>query len=194
MEGLIWVNENLHSSNFFNYLFKFITCLGNDGLIWIVIGVILLLFRKTRKTGVVMLCSLLVGFLINDFILKNIFNRARPFEVYPEFKDFIQSIGLKLPSGKSFPSGHSFSSFNCAMVITLMHKKHGKYSLILAGLIAFSRIFVLVHYPTDVLAGMLLGILTALCSVLIYLKICKSIKARKRRKILENNDYKATRS
>ena len=89
-----------------------------------------------------------------------------------------------MPSSFSFPSGHSYSSLNCAMVITLMHKKWGWTSLIIAFLIAFSRVFLLIHYPTDVLVGMILGVLNAIIVVYAFRKICKKIEAKKKNKIL----------
>ena len=180
MEGLIYIHEHWHSNQVVNEIFKFITKLGDTGFIWICLAVIFLCFRKTRKTAIVMLCSLGVGFLINDFVLKNIFERVRPFNEFEPFKDFLVDMNIEFPSGFSFPSGHSYSSFNCAMVITLMHKKKGAVSLALASLIAFSRVFLLVHYPTDVLAGMILGVITAVCSYYIYKKIIKTIKTKRR--------------
>ena len=185
MEGLVWLHQNLHSNSAVNEFVKFITRLGDTGFIWIVLGLIFLIFKKTRHTGIILFISLAVGFVLNDFVLKTIFNRARPFEVNNEFKQFIESLGMELPSGKSFPSGHSYSSLNCAMVITLMHKKWGWTSLFLGFAIALSRIFLLVHYPTDVLAGIILGIITAVCMVLVYKKILRVLEARKRQKVLK---------
>lgn len=154
---LTWINENLHHSNVINYLFKFITLLGEMGIVWIVTGVILFFFKKTRKGGLYIFIGLFVSLVINDLILKNIIARPRPFTVNEDLKNFIESIGIDLPTSYSFPSGHSFSSFACATMITCVFKKKGAYSYILASLIAFSRIFIGVHYLTDILAGALLG-------------------------------------
>lgn len=187
MEGLIWINEHLHGSMIVNNIVKFITMLGDDGLIWIVLGVCFLLFKKTRKSGFVMLISLAVGFVLNDFVLKVIISRPRPFAVNEDILAFIESVGYDLPSGYSFPSGHAYSAFNCAVILMLFNKKNGYYALPLAILISLSRIFMCVHYPTDVLAGAVLGIITALIVYAVYKRICKSIVASKRKKIRQSN-------
>lgn len=183
MEGLIWVHNNLHSSDFFNNLAKVITSLGEWGALWITVGVLFLFFKKTRTSGFVMLVSLGVGFIINDFVLKNIFNRPRPFEEYSVFADFIKGLNMELPSGNSMPSGHTYSAFNCAVVLTLFNKKIGRYVLPIATLIALSRIFLCVHYPTDVFVGMLLGIINGVLSFIVYKFILKKIKSKKRNNI-----------
>lgn len=188
MEGLVWVHNNLHSSGFVNSLMKFITFLGEWGVLWIFIGICLLFFKKTRTSAIVMFVSLAVGFVFNDFVLKNIFGRPRPFEEYSAFAEFIKSIGMDLPSGNSFPSGHSYSAFNCAVVLTIFHKKAGYVLIPTAFMIAISRVFLCVHYPTDILAGMILGILTAVVSFTVYKLILKKIDARKRNKIRTINN------
>ena len=157
LEFLNWINQNLHGSNFINYLVKFITILGDAGICWIVLGVILLFFKKTRKGGVFLLVSLLLTLLINNLTLKPLFNRERPFVKNPKILNFLKSINLKAPSGASFPSGHTFAAFCSATVLTLCFKKVGALSFIPATLISLSRIFLCVHYPTDVLAGIILG-------------------------------------
>lgn len=187
MEGLIFINENLHGSNFFNYLFRVITFLGDGGIMWIALGVLLLFFKKTRRGAVVMLISLAIGFIFNDFIFKNLFARPRPFAVNEEIAEFIKSINMKFPSGYSMPSGHSYASFNCALILTLMFKKKGALAFIPAVIIAFSRIFLCVHYPTDVLVGILLGLLTATIVYLVYRAILKKRCENKREKIRQND-------
>ena len=183
MEGLIWINENLQGSMFVNEIFKVITMFGEMGAFWIVLSLLMLIFEETRTCAIVMIVSLVLGFVFNDFVLKNIFARERPFIVHPEFVDFLKSIKYDLPSGFSLPSGHAYSSFNCAVVITCFHKKLGYIVLPLAFLIAISRIFLCVHYPTDVLLGAMLGIITAIVVVFVYRKIDKKIKGKQRVKI-----------
>lgn len=183
MEGLIYINQNLHQSDFFNRLVKFITLLGDGAFIWIVFAVLMLCFKKTRKGALMMLISLAVGFILNDFVLKQIFSRPRPFAVNEDIANFITSIGLKFPSGFSFPSGHAFSSFNCALVIALCNKKLAYVSIPTAVVISLSRIFMCVHYPTDVLAGAIMGIVVALVVYFTFGKIEKLIASRKRKRI-----------
>jgi len=183
MEGLIFIHEHLHGSDFFNQFVRVITALGDVGFVWIALAVMFLFFRKTRRAGLVMLVSLAIGYVFNDFVLKNIIARPRPFAVNSEFAEFIKSIGMKFPSGFSMPSGHAYSSFNCALILTLFFKKKGAYSFIVATLIALSRIFLCVHYPTDVLLGAALGLLTALLVFITYRSIIKRYKFSQRLKI-----------
>lgn len=186
MEGLIYINENWHGSNFFNTFFKCVTMLGEAGVFWIVLGIILICFKKTRASGIVMLVSLLVGFCLNDFVLKNLIARPRPFSKNQEFAEFLESISMKKPSGFSMPSGHSYVAFNAGVMLTLFHKKKGAITLVLSFLIAFSRIFLCVHYPTDVLLGSVLGVITAFVVYVSYIKIIKKIKSKSREKIRIN--------
>lgn len=134
--------------------FRAVTRLGDNGMVWIVISILLLIPKKTRKIGCMSICALFLSLLINNMILKNLVARTRPYEVL---------TGLELLIDKavdySFPSGHTGSSFASACVLyRKLPKKFGIPALILASLIAFSRIYLGVHYPSDVLFGMLSGI------------------------------------
>lgn len=131
----------------------FITGLGDYGFIWIIIAVILIVQPKHRKCGVTMLLALLCGVIIGNGFLKNLIARPRPCWI-----DSSVSLLIKNPTDYSFPSGHTLASFEGAAVIFLYNKKAGVLAYILASLIAFSRLYLFVHYPTDVLAGMILGI------------------------------------
>ena len=162
LQILQWINGNLHGSSFVNQLFRIITYLGEKGIVWIALGLLLLCFKKTRKGGVLLLASLAIGVVINNFIIKPIVNRPRPFAEEASLADFIASIGLKLPTDASFPSGHTQAAINSAMFLTLQFKGKGAWAWIPATLIAISRIFLCVHYPTDVLAAAVIGIVVAL--------------------------------
>lgn len=136
-------------------IFKLITNMGNGGLIWLVIICVLLLFKKTRMTGLIALFTLAVCFIINNEILKNIIVRPRPFNMLTQ----LQVLILR-PNDYSFPSGHTANSFAVAGVFYYYgNKKWGIAALIFAGLIGFSRLYLGVHYPSDVLCGALLGLL-----------------------------------
>lgn len=186
MEGLIFVNEHLHCSTFWNEFFKCITFLGEAGIVWIVLGIILLCFKKTRISGLVLLVSLGIGFVFNDLVLKQLFARPRPFAINPDFERFLNSISMPLPSGFSMPSGHSYVAFNACVILTCFYKKKGSVSFILGILIAVSRIFLCVHYPTDVLVGAGLGSLTAILVFCCFRCIQRKSSARKREKIRSN--------
>lgn len=187
MEGLIWIHEHMHSSDVFNQIVKCITFLGNAGIFWIVLAVILFCNKKTRIASLMMMVSLLVGYIFNDFVLKNIFARPRPFVEYEEFASYLNNINLDLPSGYSFPSGHAYSSFNCAVILMLFNKKLGILTIPTALAIALSRILLCVHYPTDVLAGAILGILTAVLVYYTYKLICRKVINKRRQQMRVNN-------
>ena len=149
---LLWIQDYLRN-DFLTPIMIFITSLGNAGIIWILITALLLLSKKTRKVGILSACALLGSLLINNVILKNLVARVRPYEVVN---------GLHLLIEKqvdwSFPSGHTGSSFASAVVLYRnLPRKYGVLALILAALIAFSRLYVGVHYPTDVLVAVITG-------------------------------------
>lgn len=131
-----------------------ITKLGNAGMIWIVFSILLLFQKKTRKIGMMGICALLLSLLVNNLLLKNLVGRVRPYEVIPGLVPLIPR-----PKEYSFPSGHSASSFAAASVFyRTMPKKFGIPIVILAFLISVSRLYVGVHYPSDVLVGIVSGI------------------------------------
>lgn len=144
---------------------KFTTHLGDAGAIWIVTAITLLLFKKTRKAGICLGVSLIVTAILGNVVLKNIFARTRPFieANYP--------IIINAPGGFSFPSGHTSSSFAAATAIALYFKKWSVPSFVLASLIALSRVYLYVHYPSDIIAGAILGIIiTIICDKLLRKK------------------------
>ena len=153
---LLFLQDNVRFG-FLNALMRGVTSLGNVGIVWIVVSVLFLCFRRYRKCGIVMISALLLCTLINTVILKNLFQRPRPFEGIPELM-----VLIKRPSGFSFPSGHASTSFACAWVLMSMEKKFAVPGLILAALIAFSRVYVGVHYATDVIAGAVVGIISGI--------------------------------
>lgn len=146
--------------------FKVITSLGNYGIFWVGITIFLCILKRTRKVGVMCAFALLGTLLVNNGILKNLIGRARPYDTYHYLKAL-----LPKQVDYSFPSGHTGSSFAAATVIYRnMPKKYGIPASILAGLIAFSRLYLGVHYPSDVLAGAISGIALGLLSEYLYQK------------------------
>ncbi len=150
-------------------VFPAVTCLGESGIFWILLSLLIIaLGRKNgwRATGCLMLAAMLLGLLLGEIALKNIICRPRPFQDMPGIPLLIPP-----PSGYSFPSGHSCASFAAATIIFLKDRRPGAAALALAALIAFSRVFLFVHYPTDVLAGSLLGVLCALAAAYGYRRL-----------------------
>ena len=162
---LLWIQEHVRR-DFLSPVVKFITHLGDAGWCWILLAVILLIVKKTRKIGLVTAVSLLSSYVVNNLILKNLVARVRPYEAV----DGLQRI-IEAQSDFSFPSGHSASSFAAAVVIFMLcPRKYGVPALVLAFLIALSRLYVGVHYPTDVLTGVISGTVIAVIVCIVYKK------------------------
>lgn len=148
---LLEIQEHLRCG-FSDVIFPVLSKLNNAGFIWIVITLVLLYIKKTRTAGLCMAVCLLVNLALGEGILKHLLNRARPFVVHP-----ISQMLIALPTTSSFPSGHTSSSFAAATALLRNHKRAGMAAYVLAGLISFSRLYLYLHYPTDVLGGILLG-------------------------------------
>ena len=135
-----------------------ITILGDAGVLWIMIAVILLLQKKHRHTGIRMAFALILGLVVCNLVMKPLFGRIRPYDY--QLLHHGQVIDLLIPAEKdfSFPSGHTIASFEAATVLAVCSKKWGVPALVLAGLIAFSRLYLYVHYPSDVICSVILGI------------------------------------
>lgn len=153
-------------------ILAFITSLGNAGIIWIVLAVVLLILPKTRKTGIIVAAALLMDLILCNLILKNLVARVRPYDVNTAI-----AILIKKPLDFSFPSGHTAASFAAMTALFLAKmKKAWIAALVLAVLIAFSRLYFYVHYPTDILGGAVVGILSGIIGYAIVEKIDKRRK------------------
>ena len=162
-----------------DFIMRYITYLGSGGAVWIVISVIMLFFKRTRKTGITLALALIIGLLLSTLGLKNIIMRERPFNTEGALLD-VNSLLIGAPSGRvSFPSGHSVSSFSAAAVLMIYSRKIGMPAFILAAFIAFSRLYLYVHFPSDVIAGAILGILFAVISDITVNSIRRKVYERK---------------
>lgn len=159
---LDYIRDNL-SNSLLDKIIPLFTHLGDAGIIWIILAVYLLIMKKYRKYGIIMVLALILDFLLCNILLKEIVGRARPFEV----RHYIDII-INKPQDPSFPSGHTAISFAAASVLFYMDKRTGIFSIIIASIIAFSRLYLYVHYPTDVLAGIIVGVLCGILSINIY--------------------------
>ena len=152
-EILLQIQQHLRTDMLTPFM-KFVTFLGNGGWFWILCAVVLLAIPKTRKTGYAAVLSLIFGVIVTNLLLKNIVARPRPFA---EIEALIPLIAK--PTDFSFPSGHTTASFAVALVmLRMLPKKIGIPAVVLAALVAFSRLYLGVHYPTDVLAGFVVAL------------------------------------
>lgn len=151
-----------------------ITVLGDKGLFWILVALVLICTKKFRKVGIMLGIAYIFGFLIGNLTLKPLIGRIRPYDVNTEIELLIAAL-----SDYSFPSGHTLICFEAATVLMLTErKKFGFAALIIAILVAFSRLYLYVHYPTDVLAGMILGIGFGVLGFYLGGVLCRKIKNR----------------
>ena len=157
---LLWIQEHIRSA-FATPAVTLITHLGDHGQFWIALALLLLCFRRTRRIGLACCVSMLLGLLLTDGILKHLVARTRPYELITGLERIIEK-----QHDYSFPSGHTTNSLACALVIFRMApRKFGVPALALAILIALSRLYVGVHYPTDILGGAIVGITCACVAI-----------------------------
>lgn len=152
--------QNQFRTPFGDFVMPLISKLGNGGIIWLVLSGLLCVFPKYRKAGVTMLTALALDVLLCNVMLKPLVGRMRPFTVNTGMELLINA-----PKDFSFPSGHTAASFAAAFALLFVKNKLWIPSMILASLIAFSRLYLYVHYPTDVLAGILLGLIVSVAGL-----------------------------
>ena len=183
---LNWIQNHI-ANPVLDVIFTFITHLGDAGILWIAAAVIMLFFKKTRKCGIMMGVALLLGLILGNGIAKNLFGRVRPFNLdgaYGSMKT-VENLLISKPGDKSFPSGHTLGSFEAAFTVFICNKKFGTPMIVLAALIAFSRLYLYVHFPTDIFVGILLALLNAFLAYLIVSAVYKYIENKKKLKLNE---------
>ena len=131
-----------------------ITALGNSGIVWVVAAIVLLCTKKYRRYGVMLLVGLAAALLLGNLALKNLFARPRPC-----WLDSSVRLLIADPTDYSFLSGHTLSSVIGATILTKTDRRFGYAAIPLAALIAFSRLYLYVHFPSDVLAAAVLGVM-----------------------------------
>ena len=141
---------------FLDKIMALLSTLGNAGILWIVTGVVLCISKKYRRGGMQMLSAELLSFIVGNLIIKNIVDRLRPCQI-----DETVSLIVTIPFDSSFPSGHTLNGITAAVTLMFIDKRMGIPALVLAILIAFSRMYNFMHFPTDVIAGVLLGVVSA---------------------------------
>lgn len=175
------IHEKL-SCGFMDFVMPKVTMFAEYGIFWILVAVVMLVIRKYRRCGVALCVTMLSSLLVGNVLLKHVVARARPCWLEPDYLSMLVAV----PKDFSFPSGHSMISFTAAVVIFRYNKKLGIPALCLAALIAFSRLYLFVHFPTDVLAGSVIGVLLGIVSFVVTDRAADKI--RKKRELKKTAD------
>lgn len=165
--ALLWIQETLRCA-FLNGILSVYTQMGNAGILWIALSVIMLCFPKTRKAGLASLLAMLLGLLCTNVALKHLVGRARPWLTVEGLVTLV-----KEPDPNSFPSGHTCAAFAAASAWcrTLPWQWMKVVGIVMAAAMGFSRLYVGVHFPTDVLAGMAVGLLCGWLACLLWRRV-----------------------
>lgn len=156
--NLLYWFQSIHSE-VGDAIWMFITKFGDHGIFWGLVMLFLLIFVKDKRVGLTCFIAMVIDVLICNVILKNTVCRDRPCWI-----DTTVKLLVETPDDYSFPSGHTGFSFAAAISILQYNRKWGIAATILAGLIAISRLYLFVHFPTDVLAGLVVGVLASICA------------------------------
>ncbi len=148
---LDFIQVNMRTE-FLDFLMPLVSLLGNKGAVWLAMAVIMIIIPRCRKAGVAMLIALAAGFLICNLTLKPIVARVRPFDIAK-----MDELLIKAPRDFSFPSGHTTASFAAASALLFIKNRGWIFVMIFAALMAFSRMYLYVHFPTDILGGIIIG-------------------------------------
>ena len=167
---LDWIQANLQCG-FLDFIMPIITLFGDAGIFWIACAVVLLIFPKTRKIGLGMGLALVMGLLVCNVTMKPLMQRIRPYDYQLQHFQKVIPLLIEAQHDFSFPSGHTIASFEACTVLMLGDKKLGIPATVLAILIAFSRMYLYVHYPTDVIASVILGTIFGLIGYFLSQKI-----------------------
>lgn len=165
---LYWIHASL-SSGAMDAVMKAVTMSGNYAAVWLIVSAVLILRKPTRNAGTVMILALVAGHVLNDYVIKEIVARPRPFVEDPSIVLIIDP-----PGGYSFASGHTVKAFAAAFALFIYERKWGSVALCYAALMGFSRMYLCIHYPSDVVAGAFIGIF---CALLVYY-IMKNVDKR----------------
>ena len=177
---LDWIQANLQSG-FMDKFMPFITVFGDAGIFWMIWAAVLVIFPKTRKIGLGMAFAMVMGLIVCNMTLKPLVARIRPYDLQAELGVAIKLL-CEAQHDFSFPSGHTIASFEAAVVLVKNSRKMGIPAMILAVLISFSRMYLYVHYPTDVIVSVILGTLFALIGDAIAAKVAPKLSFGKKGK------------
>lgn len=173
-QALVWIAEHIRNAVLDPFMMLY-TQLGNTGLLFIALGVLMLFFKQTRRAGVSALCAMLIGLIVVNFTIKPLVSRPRPWLVMEGFENLV-------PEGdpNSFPSGHTNAAFAFALAVCMAApKKWMKIAAVCAAVVmGLSRLYVGVHFPSDVLAGAAIGSLCGLAGAWAVRKAWERVQAR----------------
>lgn len=175
---LDWIAANMQS-DFMDFIMPIITLFGEAGIFWIAWGALLLIFPKYRKAGFGMLLALIFGLIVCNMILKPWVMRPRPYDFQLAVYGKEIAMLIEKQHDFSFPSGHTIACFEASVVLMLTHKKMGIPALILAVLVSFSRLYLYVHYPSDVIVSVILGTAFAFLANWIVNMLWKKLPVKK---------------
>lgn len=153
---LDWIQAHLQCG-FLDAVMPIVTLFGEGGIFWIAWAVLMLVFPKTRKTGIAMAIALIMGVLICNVTLKPLIGRPRPYDYQLEHFGVTIKLLIDAQHDYSFPSGHTIASFEAAVALLLNDKRMGIPAMVIAVLVTFSRLYLYVHYPTDVIFSIIAG-------------------------------------
>lgn len=170
---LDWVQNHLRCG-FLDMVMPWITALGEYGALWILLTAVLLVRKDTRQVGVMMGIALVLDVVLCNGIIKPLAARPRPFALRPEIE-----LLVKAPRDFSFPSGHTAVSFAAAGAMWFGRQRGRVAALLLAAVIGLSRIYLYVHYPSDVVCGALLGLLCGFLGAVFARKGLERCKMRR---------------
>lgn len=190
--AILEFGHNFHTAagGFFDGFFKYFTMLGDGGIFLILLGLALVLFKKTRKIGITIVGAILIGAIFTNLIIKPSVARPRPYiDEAMIFHKWWLDVGGHLESEFSFPSGHSTAAMAAMMGFFLAgNKKYSWTGFLFALLMGFSRIYLCVHYPSDVLFGFIVGIVAGSLSYLCVWLVYKYTDNTKFGDVLQNKD------
>lgn len=170
-----WVLNSIQETlqcGFLDTIMPVLTHLGH-GVIWTILGWILIFTKKYRFNGISIITALTVTVIISEFIIKPLFLRERPYMMNPDFVLLIPE-----PSGTSFPSSHTSTSFASALQFFGINRKAGIAAMIFAAVVAFTRLYLYVHFPTDIIGGIILGLVMGFVVMIAGKKIQNKISER----------------
>ncbi len=164
--------QNIFRCGFLDIVIPWLTHLGH-GIVWAIFGLAFLITKKYRFNGICIISALVATVIISEFIIKPLFLRERPYMLNPEF-----ALLIPEPSGTSFPSSHTSTSFASALQFFGINRKAGFGAIAFAVVVAFTRLYLYVHFPTDILGGIVLGILMGLTVIFTSNKIRRILSER----------------